>query len=198
MLDCFVIAIRLLLNEIVVLLVCHSQCSNQQAKGRKGAKEREREKFYTCHIQKSHMERNGMERNAISACANVPLNVACSHVFRSWYEPTIATASTAEAATAVVVVYISNSMHKRQAREKIMLDFILNGGWKSETYKNQINSLDVVSEEMQNVCVGIEKKTSDWKERKSFFSLWQKHGIMCIIRSVRHTLSSTGQRRECV
>lgn len=42
--------------------------------------ERKGEEIYTCHTQKSHME-----RNAISACVDVPLNVACSHAFRSWY-----------------------------------------------------------------------------------------------------------------
>lgn len=141
------------------LFAIHNVLTNKRKEGR----EQEREILYVSHTKVTY----GTERNAISACANVPLNVACSHVFRSWYEPTIATASTAEAATAVVVVYISNSMHKRQAREKKLLDFILNGGWKSETYKNQINSLDVVSEEMQNVCVGIKKK----QRREKVFSL---------------------------
>lgn len=79
-----------------------------------------------------------------------------------------------------------------------MLDFILNGGWKSETYKNQINSLDVVSEEMQNVCVGIEKKTATEKREKVFFPMAKTRNYVYYTIGKAHFVFDGTKKRMCI
>lgn len=124
----------------------------------------------------------------------------------------------ATASTAATAVYISSAVHKRKQGIQILQNnnkkytaqrfpsFVESRGWKNETHERETDAKCIVSCAMgtmysENVrgkkCDEWRESNQEWErkeEKKQFHSLWQKHGIMCIIRSVEHTLPSTERK----
>lgn len=175
------------------LFAIHNVLTNKRKEGR----EQEREILYVSHTKVTYgTERNGTKCN-ISVCqCTVKRSMLSCFPFMIWTNN-------------------SDSINCRSSNSSSSSLYIKFNAQKTSKRKNNVGFYFERRVEKRDIqksnqfvwrCVGRDAECMRWhwkknqrlKREKKFFSLWQKHGIMCIIRSVRHTLSSTGQRRECV
>lgn len=102
--------------------------------------------------------------------------------------------------------------HTEHTREKkihytTVPSFVELRGWKNETHEREIDAKCIVSYAMETMYSENVRGKKMWRvqgeqprmrkigrKKKQFHSPWQKHGIMCIIRSVEHTLPSTERK----